>query len=324
VTGLDLPGWADTLVLGPAGGAPAFGRWDVVATRAGALVLVRGDVVIKIHRVGTTTGALAGRLRLLAAPPMAGLWARLLVHDPVEVPDEVLPGRRVASVWRRLRALDPGAREQPWVEAAGLLARLHAVRPLPVAVPSLPAHGGPARLHRAVRRLRQAPGSPASAVVLRAGLSVVEAMDAVPPGHGAAEPAGLVHGDWHLGQVGYVDGIGPEGRSGALQLIDPDDLGTGDPAWDLARPAGFWAAGLLADDDWQLFLAAYRDGGGVAVPSRGDPWPVLDVPARAAVVVAATAALGRRRPAGDDGARAAGDEMDAALIRACDRIANSG
>jgi predicted trehalose synthase len=43
----------------------------------------------------------------------------------------------------------------------------------------------------------------------------------------------LVHGDWHLGQLGR--------RGEHWVLIDVDDLGVGDPAWDLARPAGFWA-----------------------------------------------------------------------------------
>ena len=60
----------------------------------------------------------------------------------------------------------------------------------------------------------------------------------------------------------------------------------GDPAWDLARPAGFWAAGLIPDDDWAAFVDAYRDAGGPALPA-GDPWPVLEAFARAAVVQAA-------------------------------------
>ena len=47
----------------------------------------------------------------------------------------------------------------------------------------------------------------------------------------------LVHGDWHLGQLARVDA--------EWRLLDIDDVGLGDPAWDLGRPAGFWAAGLL-------------------------------------------------------------------------------
>jgi aminoglycoside phosphotransferase (APT) family kinase protein len=93
-------------------------------------------------------------------------------------------------------------------------------------------------------------------------------------------PTTLVHGDWHLGQLGRRSATAP------WLLIDVDDIGVGDPAWDLARPAGFWAAGLIPDDDWAVFLASYRDADGPAVPP-GDPWPVLDPFARAAVIQAA-------------------------------------
>jgi len=75
-------------------------------------------------------------------------------------------------------------------------------------------------------------------------------------------PTTLVHGDWHLGQLGRLS------VTRRWLLIDVDDLGVGDPAWDLARPAGFWAAGLIPDDDWAAFLQSYR----AAVPP-GDPWP---------------------------------------------------
>ena len=71
-------------------------------------------------------------------------------------------------------------------------------------------------------------------------------------------------------------------------LIDVDDLGVGDPAWDLARPAGFWAAGLIPDSDWTVFVDAYRTAGGAALPPAPiDPWPVLEPFARAAVIQAA-------------------------------------
>ena len=87
-------------------------------------------------------------------------------------------------------------------------------------------------------------------------------------------------GDWHLGQLGRRSATAP------WLLIDVDDLGVGDPAWDLARPAGFWAAGLIPDDEWTVFLEAYRDADGPAL-ALGDPWPVLEPFARAAVVQAA-------------------------------------
>jgi aminoglycoside phosphotransferase (APT) family kinase protein len=111
-----------------------------------------------------------------------------------------------------------------------------------------------------------------------------------------------VHGDWHLGQLGRH---GPTTR---WHLIDIDDVGIGDPVWDLARPAGFWAAGLVTDDDWAAFLDAYRRRG-PALPD-GEPWRVLEPFARAAVVHAAASGL------------AAGDTDDAqqALEDACARM----
>jgi aminoglycoside phosphotransferase (APT) family kinase protein len=132
---------------------------------------------------------------------------------------------------------------------------------------------------------------------------------------GARSPArghrpALVHGDWHLGQVGRLGG-----PARGWRLLDVDDLGLGDPAWDLARPAGLWAAGLLDDRAWFTFLDAYREAAGPGVPAEGDPWPSLDAVARAAVVQAAAAGLvaaaERRGPL---------DEVDEALVSACHRI----
>jgi aminoglycoside phosphotransferase (APT) family kinase protein len=104
-----------------------------------------------------------------------------------------------------------------------------------------------------------------------------------------------VHGDWHLGQLGRQSATAP------WLLIDVDDLGVGDPAWDLARPAGFWAAGLIPDDDWAAFLQSYRDAGGPAVP-HGDPWRELDPFARAAMI------------------QAAANDPDDELLAACERM----
>lgn len=108
----------------------------------------------------------------------------------------------------------------------------------------------------------------------------------------------------------HPDGAGP------WTLIDIDDLGLGAPAWDLAGPAAWFAAGLLAPGTWVRFLAAYRDEGGPAVPAAGDPWPQLDVPARALTVQAAALALakcaGRGRPV---------DEAERAMLESCTRIA---
>ena len=113
-----------------------------------------------------------------------------------------------------------------------------------------------------------------------------------------------MHGDWHLGQLGRLDG--------SWRLLDIDDIGLGDPAWDLGRPAGFWAAGLLGDEQWRSFLDGYRSSGGPGVPPDGDPWPRLDLPARCAVFVAAVREL-RAQPAPSD-------HPGSDLLQACSRM----
>ncbi|GGU03528.1 hypothetical protein GCM10010289_25610 [Streptomyces violascens] len=84
----------------------------------------------------------------------------------------------------------------------------------------------------------------------------------------------------------------------------------------MARPAAWFAAGLLAPDTWARFLAAYREGGGPAVPTEGDPWPQLDVPARTLTVRTGALALAKcaersRLP----------DEAERAMLEGCTRIA---
>jgi aminoglycoside phosphotransferase (APT) family kinase protein len=222
-----------------------------VQTRSGAEIVVDGDVVYKLHRPGTDPRVLATRLRVAAES--GSLLSPLNV-----VPEQI--GVRWQTRWPRVEVVAPQPECVPWVEAGRLLAALHGES----TTLRLP-HGWPQRLRRMVR-------STDDTVVRRAAAKL-------PPEMWRAgspdRPTTLVHGDWHLGQLGR--------RDGPWVLIDVDDLGVGDPAWDLARPAGFWAAGLIPDDDWTTFLDAYRGAGGPAVPA-GDPWQVLEPFARAAVV----------------------------------------
>jgi hypothetical protein len=226
-----------------------------VQTRSGAEILVDGDVVYKLHRPGADPRTLAVRLRVAAHSPT--------FLSPIDATPEPV-GLRWRTRWPCVETVVPRPEYLPWAEAGRLLARLHLEQ-----VPGrVPPHGWPQRLRRMPRTTdivrRAAAGLPSE--VWRAG--------------SAGRPTTLVHGDWHLGQLGRISAAEP------WVLIDVDDLGVGDPAWDLARPAGFWAAGLIPDDDWTGFLDAYRDAGGPAVPA-GDPWPVLDPFARAAVIQAA-------------------------------------
>jgi aminoglycoside phosphotransferase (APT) family kinase protein len=220
-----------------------------------AQISYEGDVVLKLHRPGTDPQALRRRLRVAVR---SGVLASPLTLEPQPV-----DGRWLTR-WPRLEMVRPDPARLPWTRAGELLAQLH-IEP---AGDFLVEHGAPERLRRALARLGDGPNSD---VIRRAAAGLD--LTATP-----GRPITLTHGDFHLGQLGH------DGK--AWQLIDVDDLGVGDPVWDLARPAGFWAAGLVPDDDWHRFLGGYRGAGGPALP-HGDPWPVLEQVARAAVVAAA-------------------------------------
>jgi hypothetical protein len=240
-----------------------------LTTPSGAAVDVDGDVVTKLHRPGTDPQALRIRLRVAARSDC--------LLSPLRLEPEAV-GEQWQTRWPRVDVVPPDPEAVPWAEAGRLLARLHAEPIVDMALPQ----GGPARLARALARLR----GPKADVIRKAA----EGLGAPAPGR----PFTLVHGDFHLGQLGR--------HAGALVLIDVDDLGVGDPAADLARPAGFWAAGLLPDEAWHAFLDGYRSGDGPGLPP-GDPWPVLEPFARAAVVAAS-----------------ANHPEDGLLVAACERM----
>jgi hypothetical protein len=227
-----------------------------VQTRSGAEIVVDGDVVYKLHRPGTDPRALAIRLGVAAQ-------SRSLLGPLGVVPERV--GWRWRTRWPLVETVVPQPECVPWAEAGRQLAQLHG-EAMTMRMP----HGWP-------HRMRRMPRSTNDNTIRRAA---AELPGQVWRAGSPDRPTTLVHGDWHLGQLGRRSASEP------WQLIDVDDLGVGDPAWDLARPAGFWAAGLIPDDDWAAFLDAYRDADGPAVPP-GDPWPVLEPFARAAVIQAA-------------------------------------
>ncbi|MFK3732079.1 phosphotransferase [Streptomyces sp. NPDC088090] len=284
---------------GPCGCGPETVR--VLADREDGAVVRHGGLVAKAHAPGTDDGPHAARLALAGRPELDGI---LLPPVPGQRPGRVA-GRPV-TLWPYGPPVDPGDPDAaPWEEAARLLARLH--RTPPPAGPPLPVTRAPAKAALAVERmLRTAPDHPAAATVLAAWRTVGGARS----GEGAGGTrAYLCHGDFHLGQL-------VRDFRGAWRLIDVDDAGLGDPAWDLARPAAWFAAGLLPADVWARFLGAYQEEGGPA--AGADPWVRLDLPARALTVQTAALALAKSTAEGREV-----DEVEAVMIDTCARIALS-
>ncbi|GAB2946786.1 aminoglycoside phosphotransferase family protein [Streptomyces pseudoechinosporeus] len=272
---------------------------SVLADRPDGTVVRHADTVAKAHAPGTDPGELAARMAVAAHPALDGVLLAPLGPGAAE-----LHGRLV-TFWPYGTPVDPETPEAaPWEEAATLLARLHRT-PEAVLPSGLPPMRGPAKAARAVARLRAAGPHPAAGPVLRAwSVLPAWARNEAPMTYAHT----LCHGDLHLGQLVRDPG-------GAWLLIDIDDLGRGDPAWDLARPAAWFACGLLPPDEWTRFLTAYQKAEGPAVSVDTDPWPALDVPARALTVQTGAQAIAKATAAGR-----ALDEVEVAVIDACDRM----
>jgi hypothetical protein len=272
-----------------------------------------GCIFVKAHATDMDPDLLALRLAATAQPDL-----HQVLLPPLRFPDSflrlpvrlsgphvlVLPDHRVITAWPAGSPVDPNRPERaPWEQAARLLARLHAARP----PADLPTTLGPARVARAIRRLR-ASGSEHDAVrdVLRA-YATLPAWATGDTRDGPSRQPVLVHGDWHLGQLVVVDA--------KWLLIDLDTMGLGDPAWDLARPAAWFAAGIISAEIFQRVLRSYRAAGGVAVPEP-DPWSVLETPARALVVQSAATAIAKAAGGGYEL-----DDVDLTMISCCRQIA---
>ncbi|MFF5636268.1 phosphotransferase family protein [Streptomyces sp. NPDC012825] len=291
----------------PPGRAPCGcaeeGLVGVLADREDGTVVRHGAHVVKAHAPDTDPEAHRARLALAARPDVAGVLLPPLPPPP-GAPEEL--GGRPVSVWPYGSPVDPGDPDAaPWEEAARLLALLHRTPLPPGAADGLPAMRAPLKAALAVDRMRRAaPDHPAAAPVLAAWRTV------------PAAPANalrlLCHGDFHLGQLVRFAPAPP--APPAWRLIDVDDLGTGDPAWDLARPAAWFAAGILPPEVWSRFLGAYREAGGPAVDA--DPWTRLDVPARALTVQTAALAVAKSTAEGRPL-----DEVEEVMIDTCARIA---
>ncbi|MFF7814778.1 phosphotransferase family protein [Streptomyces sp. NPDC007945] len=273
------------------------GAVRVLADREDGAVVRHGGIVAKAHAPNTEDVPHAARVALAGDPALTGVF---LPPVPGQCAERVA-GRPV-TVWPYGPPVDPGDPDAaPWEEAARLLALLHRTPPPPGPLPAMRA---PAKAALAVgRMLRAVPDHPATATVLAAWRTVTE--DLGGDGTGGTR-AYLCHGDFHLGQL-------VRDLRGDWRLIDVDDAGLGDPAWDLARPAAWFAAGLLPAEVWARFLGAYEAAGGPA--TAPDPWARLDLPARALTVQTAALALAKSTAEGRGL-----DEVEGVMIGTCARI----
>ncbi|MFF8276261.1 phosphotransferase family protein [Streptomyces lateritius] len=273
----------------------------VLADREDGTVVRHGAVVVKAHAPGIDDEEHRARIAVAAHPGLRDVLLPPLAQPPGTVDDRLL------TAWPHGTPVDPADPDAaPWEDAARLLALLHRTAP---PVRRLPDMRAPVKASLAVDRMRRAGASrPAVETVLRAWGTL--------PKEPARHLRFLCHGDFHLGQLVRAPRR-PQHPAAPWLLIDVDDLGLGDPAWDLARPAAWFAAGILPPDVWSRFLGAYLAAAGPAVDPR-DPWAQLDVPARALTVQTAALALAKSTAEGRPL-----DEVEDVMIDTCARIGSA-
>ncbi|WP_407563772.1 phosphotransferase family protein [Streptomyces sp. 184] len=342
------------LSRGPGEPVVIVDRPDVTVVRGGGTVLKAHAPRLDPAALATRLRVAAHPLLagILLAPlgeltgPVGGRHVSRWPYGATVAPDapDAAPWREAGHLIARLHAIPadrlPGPLP-PMSGPANAARAVAALRTLPPALPSptpapdgaptpagtsaAPERGTPPALSTGPSPVRLPPPTPAPSPTrtptrTSAAALVLRAWECLPGWARGEEPRAqprslLCHGDLHLGQL-----VRHPAPDGPWHLIDVDDLGLGEPAWDLARPAAGYATGLIPVADWAAFLAGYRAAGGPAVAPGDDLWPPeVDVPARTLTVQLAARALVDESA----GVRPL-DETDHDLLAACARIAAMG
>lgn len=268
----------------------AVGTPTVLLRRRDAVVIRVGGIVVKAHRVDDAS-ELQRRLEV-ARTSLSNVFVTPMGKWTGSSPDIVL------TAWPAGEPVDPELPDEaPWEHAGRLLALLH--DSFPVGADLKPATTVD-RVRSAVSQLaHSAVSATADARGILAAASELGELEI------GAESRRIIHGDFHLGQMARF-------RDRGWLLLDVDDLGYGDTRWDFARPAAWFAIGLIDGGQWETFVESYREAGGQAISH----WSEIDRFAQAFTVQAAARAVVKAA----DEQRSLTD-AEGAFVGACARIA---
>lgn len=255
-----------------------------------------GEKVVKIHAAGTSKDDLNARMQIIQTKPFSEIFLKPLRPYCTETSAD-----RLFTIWPLASSLNLETTYIPWRESAKLLADLHKI-------PHDPKASGLPKA-RAVQRWEKAIASLDEIRPDRQSFEwriVCEAAATIDLPSWLFTRTHWIHGDWHLGQIVR--------QSDSWRLIDMEDMGLGHPTWDLARPAAFFAAGLLSSEEWDSFLRSYLEFGGKAV-DRNDIWQSLSPAAQCLTIQCAAVALGKAQESGRD---LLDDER--AFVASCERM----
>lgn len=258
-------------------------------------VYAYGDLVIKIHPPDLREEELILRTKTISEDELRRVFLQPLANAPVQT------GHQWATVWPRAKPLQAHRPEDvDWEGCATLLAALHSASPAATAESAAPQA-------RFVQRLLRSMDTLSSFARCSFSQDIRKAFETIPIDGLVTKKVTYVHGDFHPGQVVLYQG--------EHLLIDIDDFGVGNPAWDLARPAAWYLAGLLPKECWARFLNAYVSAGGNAFANGKAVWQELELPARASIVQMAASVLTRAKKA-----HRGLEDYEMAYVVACQRI----